>query len=497
MYITASFFVLLIFSILYLSVTPGCKYEFEQIDTKTTASLSVCKNLIRDYLLCQKRKNHWLVPISKPKVQQVLDSLGSVDSFEKLLCAWNLLPNTSEGFDPFKKKVIKTPIQLTGLHPELGNIRWWWLLGTFPGKAASFIIYIMQIDICSPSIRKLYNLNRGETSIYFVSAGYGTTATNWVYSPFKAVQGTLTNESFSVFSFQSTDGTVLFESDRVGHFQGGYIWDDSHSLEFEATSVIDPSFDVDNGTLSLGGAGTLYSSYTNMNIDAKLGSDIFTGGWGWLDCEYGGAPTTNPGFLITENMVNLMTRNPSSGTVFPPYLWMVLRLKDCEYMLWVLGVKTPVRAGDHYNLIFNRYRRFNGNKMMALGATATVVKTQNIEGTAFITDVLLKIPGESDILLRSDAYGAHITIDCTNNAHYTSSVEATDSKGLSIGLGFIECNRFGTTEETLLNTLKPLGWEDKYDTFIVQKNSFAESLPSYLASIFLFLLVAFLLINLF
>src|SRR6185437_10542533 len=339
-------------------------------------------------------------------------------------------------------------------------------------SVANYFFYLLRNEVIPDQLRKTLNLNPGQGTYYNIVGGVGVNG-DWSYSPFMVCRGTYNVTTETTFSFEAlkssdtglsedlpTGWECTFDSPTTGYFNIDMKWPDPQSksggqLGFTAVlqSVRAPFYVNPGGCMPCsGGAGTLYFSFTQMVTEATLltsgqTSTSFSNGTGWIDRQWLNNYISNKSLKALSNVVGTFSIVKKG---LGRYLWYNLHLSpSLQYMVNVYPTK-DLKAGDTLSTLINKYA---DNTTWNINGTVTVEETVDVQDPntgatiKYPTILTFHIPnkksstGEDIYCLDTTPFGVNVTVDLSNNIHWTGSAILYDSQNRMVGTGFAEANQ--------------------------------------------------------
>ena len=543
--ITAVVIIALIILWLYLRYKPT-KVDLIPPYSTTSLTLSELSNYLTQRLEFIKDNSRKLSPYDEVKFDMMsktlLDSAAS-GYLDGVVLSSTLLPNSSMGNIPIEPS-FKDPLELTTFQYGQGYAGWYFLYGTFINgtkdslNVANYFFYLLRSEIIPDDLRKTLNLKPGQGTYYNIVGGVGING-QWSYSPFMVCRATYNVMTETTFSFEALDlpegWECSFGSQYTGNFNLNMKWPSNthdeithpQSTGFTTTlqSIRPPFYDNPRGCMPcLSGAGTLYFSFTEMVTDATLtlpnkAPESFKNGTGWIDRQWLNTSIVGGSLKIVDNILNTFaTRSKGLGR----YLWYNLHISpNLQYMATCLPTR-DVKKGDKLDCTYNRY---GDETVWGIKGHAVIEDTVDIKDPltgnpiTFPTMVAFYIPSDmsnsdgesintfndsdntsnnvSEIVYHLDTtpFGNNLTVDFTNNIHWTGSAllwsDSNGQKGSLIGTGFAEANQLQDVDTYDLNIMSKINLPpDLLEKFKDKPSKLSETWPSFvLASLFIILSV--------
>lgn len=507
--------------IVYLTYRqPATGYEAEYPIDSTTVDFDRLKRLLQTRVQDIRSGSSLLTPYDSAKLDQVSAAVDSATSINQLQTLVELMPNNTLGFYTIESLDKADPTDFLSFQFDQGRIGWIWIYSTWidpvdSSKDASFMFYLMRHEAVGHKSREKEGLKRGESAFYTVSMGVGRGG-QWYYNPYTVCRGHYTAVSGKQFTFEavdfpgsdrgafcrcssSADGRTLDISSR---------WVDSWHLAPDATVPAQvpetalygfdvvmtakraPDFNSAGGCVPCtGGTGTLYMSYTDLVGTGTLHLDreqwAEADGVGWQDIQWGGSPVSQ---VSTQALLNvyLMTTNVNLNNL-GRYVWLNLNLAglDLQYMVIAMPAQdVVVEPGAVFSAAYIAYSSGYATPVYLEPVDITVHSTTVVGETVYPTAYTMTLDGRR-LLLDSTPFGKTITIDGTNNEHWSGSAELLDADTRAhLGAGFLEANQFDPSDKYYQNIIRTAGLDSNdaatLERFTDFQLSFWQALPSIL-----------------
>jgi hypothetical protein len=477
--------------------------------TYTSMPYSEFNKLIPQRIEHVKDESTFLEPYNKDKLEFISQKIGSTDSAEKIIMLASV-PNIEMGYYQIQP-IKQNPKVLSSFQFEQGMTGWFWIYGTFidsTGNTASFMYYLIRMDMFPPELRKEMNLPMGSTTYYFISTGVGK-GNEWKYSPFMFVRGEYKINSDSSFSFNAIDAPQGWVSKLNMNGTGNFViesgWTDStgqkNGFAANMNAVRTPYLDNPGGcTPCAGGAGTLYFSYTQLATNGSItlndSATSYTNGTGWVDRQWLNRQVSTVYFSLLANLMNV-TKSETRG--LGKYVWLNLHLgKDLQYMVsGNFGPNDTITKGTVFPTSTNRYGPNDNVQWKISGVTGEVLDTLSTQGLVFPVKYKITTP-DGVYILDAAKFPHSVSIDLTNNLHYNGSALVYDTTGKLVGTGFMEANQFAPPAQYTTNVLKGMGLDTTAENIAMfssyTKLPFWQGFPSVLLAILIPIIIIVLII---
>lgn len=485
-YLIAIAFSIYLFTSYFKPLTKDYTFPF----VATSYTFDQLKPYLQERVDFIKNESGYLNPYNEDKFEMFSNVFLNATDIQQLALSSTMLPNADVGnisLQPLKD----CPVDITTLQFGVGSLDWYWLYGTFLNpKPCNFFFYMVKVEIIPEILRRRLNLPIGAGSMYNIAGGVGIDG-NWIYSPYMTTRGQYAANTETSFSFQALDlpngWSCAMKSDGLGSFNINFTWPDKSGKivginNTDMMSVRPPFYNGENGCAPCsGGAGTLYMSYTNMNcentsISNGLEDIVLNNGKGWIDRQYINTNIQDKNTQILYNITSTFKNMPKG---LGKYLWLNLNLaEDLQYMISCFP--DEIEVGKEIKTIsVNEY----GDK-----------PSYNISDCkVFITDLItvdkVVYPRRFEIHIRDNVYyldstlfGPDVTLDFTNNFHWSGSAPVSDKSGKIIGLGFIEANKVQDNDlysKNLLDFLNIPSTSKNIDISNNNKFSFSQTYQSF------------------
>jgi hypothetical protein len=401
------------------------------------------------------------------------------------------LPNASYGFYPVEP--LPDPNAISFRFNQ-GISGWHWAYQTYMDPetktTSSVFSNLLHFDMIPPKMMKKYKLEQGTCSYYAICCGVSEKGV-WHVSPYVIARGTYTGRSLGTFDFSlvETSDTRLhkfnWSSPNFGELVLDCEWLDGNDkiISVSATSISSrpPFFDAKNGCAPcVGGAGSLYMSFTHLNCDATISidesSNSYTNGVGWLDHQLANATPSNFIYKIINNIL-------PKPVGLPKYFWLILQLSDVtQYMIAVFpSYNGNVKVGDIFQkeVTVNKYGPTDIPQFACCDKSVEVMSIMLYEGVAYPTSYKIKINGD-EYMLDSRPFGFPISPDPSSefNVHFDGSALVYDKNNNVVGTGFCEANQLLDADSFNKNSWQSAGITDI--SAMQSKVPFVQILPSYI-----------------
>lgn len=426
---------------LNVSQSAGDPYRFQKIGTVSTKDFSALEAAFQQQIeLVEAQDEVWLPPATKqfPWFSQASNPIN----LKEMVGRAGLLKNFSTGFHPVVDPAQNDPSLLNAFQFGQGNSGWYWFYCPFSSDTALFMA-VMRYDLVSPQVMEPLGWQPGEGTVFWVTPGISYQG-QWYTTAGLDPQGgtvTLTNANPVQGTLTLADGQTVLTWVDEKTFRIQYQWD-QHQIDATFTSAVIPKYNGPQGACApcYGGQGTIYYSYTDVNVMAQLtvnGKDLgeLQGTQGWIDRQWGGSL---PRLLWAQV---LQTAFSSQVIGFGPYVWLNIHLNEPreQYMLYgFFPEDTVFRVNDQYRFYYNRYTSEDVERFQRVNVKIAAVKTLSQVTWPVAYRVTLN---DKEYLIDGRPYGDALSEDVTFNLHWHGSATLTELKsGASAGTAFMEAS---------------------------------------------------------
>ncbi len=350
--------------------------------------VSVLQQAFLDNLECIRQSGTLLQPSNGKQLdilkQYAQSSTLTLNQLGALVSLSSLTPNRNAGLDPIKP-LGQDPLFTSCSQFGTYTTDWYFLYAQCNDVA--FTMCLFNSPVCNPKIAAKYKLALPDAHVYFLGGGITTNGGAWTPLPPMFLQGQFqcpTQGTFSWVSAPQAAGapiqSVSLQSPIIGTIQLGVSWLDSvtsqpRTLQAVFTSPTAPYLNGPKGCqpLCLSGVGSLYWSYTNMDVTVTTtGVTGTVQGKGWMDHQWlqGGKVNSNQVAALT-NLTHLFSK-PTVGR----WLWINIQDEDLgqQYMIYVPLTEKLVQQGDVLTPAFvNQYDNQAGPRFWKGNTTKVTV----------------------------------------------------------------------------------------------------------------------------
>jgi hypothetical protein len=327
-----------------------------------------------------------LQPSDNNQIDILEETLNSTTTLDQLagLC---LMPikNRNIGMKPIES-LNNSPLFTTSLQFGQATLEWYFMYGNCGSFSYNFIIFC--IPTCIPSIANELGIKGQDGYIYSLTGGYGSNNGEWITIPLSYFQAIYNSPTQSTFSFEGVLDQnnpikkCSFTSNEVGNFDLDVRWIDKIlgvvGIKSNMKSRLAPYLNGPDGCVPcISGVGTLYWSYTNMNIQSTVGNELSGSGIGWFDHQW-----MQTGHLQSETLASL--QNIENLITTPkPIRWFWITIQDYttqeQYMV-IVYIDEVLNKNNlpppYTSSTVNHYSPIDGPKFLeGDSATVTVQKT--------------------------------------------------------------------------------------------------------------------------
>jgi hypothetical protein len=473
----------------------------------TTAELPKLKEIFIDKLEYIEANSGIFRPYSSEQLKVIKERAKSSNITLNSLAQLNLLtPNTHLDYEPISKPP-GCPLNTTCFQFTQGISGWYWLYGTFidpDGSVSSYMFYLIRLELAPNTILRKADLKPGEGALYYISGGVGR-GHKWVYSPYMYVRGTYNCMTESTFSFEALDmpnnGICKMSSATPTQFSILCKWVDpetknTYGFNVKMNSNELPYYNTPDGCAPcIGGDGTLYWSYTNLQIHGELfvnNRHVVNNGIGWMDHQWGGSYLQPLYVRLIFNIQRLFSMRRYLGR----YLWLNVHLPDKHYLVYTFP-PSRVKKNDLFDKVTVNQYSASRDTEYNLWSRLTVLETVSVDNVDYPVKYKLQI-GEENYILDSKRFGNTVTLDPTGNLHWSGSALLYDEGVKRVGTAFFEANQLQDPTDFLRVQLKNAKIDEKYlPIFDVKHLAFLEVLPSILVSLLYVVVFIFLIISIY
>ena len=467
-YVYMMFILLSMYYIIVVNYTPYKKNYTTPYTTKSF-SLEQLKPYLQKRIDYIKNNSGLLYPYNDDKMNLFAPIYSSGSSLSSIALSNILLPNTDMGNLSVVPLESGDPTNYTTFQFGQGGLGWYFIFGTFLNPTPSnYFIYIARIETIPEEMRRQENIPLGSGTLYNICGGVGMGG-NWIKSPYMVCRGSYSVFTETNFSFVATDlpsnWSCALNSTGMGVFDLNFQWDlNGQSVGIMSANLFSqrPAFyeGIDGCLPCIGGAGSLYLSYTNLSTECVInngsGNTVkLTGGIGWMDREWVNVNVDSKYIQILSNITATWS-GITKG--LGKYLWIPIYLEnDLQYVISGFPPEGVLKNGDKIDKA--TVNKFNGNgpSYDIQGCTLTVDTVKMVGGVFFPVIYRVNLEG-TEYILDSTPFGDTYTIDVTGNMHWTGSAVVYDASRTKVmGVGFLEANQLQEPDIYCKTILDQLG----------------------------------------
>lgn len=372
-------------------------------------------------------------------------------------------------------------ISNTAVQYGQGHIGWYFFYGVTDDIV--YNITFFRFEIAPPG---LSNLHPSELARWMVLGGYGsiskkewyTIPLDWLYLKYNPFEGT--THSYSTFQLSGSNNTfsnVLLETTQPMEFNLDISFTDTLQNKRRLTVLMNantpPAAAAPNSCLMcVSDVGSMYYSYTDMNISVSAENESKQPGCGWIDHQTikGGIPKSSY-IQALMTVKNIITPKKSGG-------WLWIAIQDLEsgtqYMLsHFFGNKyygEDIKIGDNIPMsLINVYKKgvpyFKPQDDDTMDVSDLKVKLIETVPYHYDDNVTVNLPTKYTIILpggKSTILSVCLpeapNVYPISGAPYECPSILYDSTGKrTIGVGLIEANGYFTTDVYVKRILRQAG----------------------------------------
>jgi len=349
-------------------------------------------------------------------------------------------------------------LQKTGIQFGVGDSEWYFLYGIAGNY--SFNLSFFKQEIAPPEVVETVTDDRNEAVRWCILGGFGTINPKvWYSIPAEYIYLKYVQPTYSTFSLSGSGkfvSSALFQTTIPMQFQATLDFTDSenksHNLTVFMTSNTPPVADMPNSCACSVGLGTLYYSYTDMNVSVTTEMGSGTGN-GWIDHQLLKTGWAKGWYnQALQSVVSILSDSVSSG-------WLWFAVQDYEsglqYMLTHLFGKKFYQDDIHLNenidmQLINVYKEgvtyFTPDEVSMASSDLKVqmIETILVNGINMPSKYSITLPGGKQVIL---ALASAPNIFPVPHAPYECPAYLYDSTGTKIiGVGLIEANYYFTNK---------------------------------------------------
>jgi hypothetical protein len=349
------------------------------------------------------------------------------------------------------KLLTKTKVQF-----GIGNIEWYFYYGLT--KSYGFNLNFIKMEIVPPEIVEKYNLDPSQCVAWIVLGGYGRiggSTWNSILPEWIQMNYITEGNSFDTFVLEGNGNSIVAQLGTVKPMEFNINLDykdlsmNDHKLNIVLSANLPPLPNFKNACECGYSLGTLYYSYTDMNVNLTVNSNPVENGKGWMDHQLlkSGLPNSNY-IQALETVLGMFGKNKSGG-----WLWFSIQdyVDNVQYMFVHLFNKdgelaNDINVGDEISLdTLNVYYQgqtlfFPENDKFSSKQTKIILTEKNVKGPEGIF-----LPSKYSIILPSGKKTVFQIATFPNiypiaHCPYETPSYLYDENGTVIGGGIIEAN---------------------------------------------------------
>lgn len=379
-----------------------------------------------------------------------------------------------------------------------GDSGWYFTYFSFGDVTMTFVVF--RLPVVSPAVSKKHGLNMDETCVYLLTGFLNSKEGPYLPIHFFApANPPPQSPSPQPYCYYKCVGNSTMELQAVGPGGETVSWSGNPSLNQMTLKIKTSTIDVDVTTSSgvdkvwngeggcspacIAGTGSLYWSYTDMDVQGTVQGKKMKGTRnGWFDHQW--KNSQRPGMWLLRLIDNLA--HIGSPPTPLKWNWFTIQLPECQYMIFVGYSENPVRGKVYKAGFANKYV---GSNRTNVKATVVVEKNTVFEGISFPTQVRIQVDGQTFTLINEYKHPNIVRLGSQVNWEGVATIQER-----SDGQGFLESNSFQDPTKLLTMTATQAGFQDA-TPFIPRKLAFKEYAPSLFMTIFLILLILFILVG--
>jgi len=368
--------------------------------------------------------------------------------------------NGNAGLNPLKPLVNQSPEMTTCSQFGSYNYDWYFMFGNCQQVVFTMSLFIF--PVCNPTVAARNGVTLSDAHLYSLNGGIAINGGPWVSLPQIFLQGVYQCTSDTTFNWTAvppaTSAVVSasLSSTSLGTFQFALEWKDpittqTRTLNVGLTSPTAPAFNAKNGCVPcVGGVGTLYWSYPNMQLTiTTTGVTGTSSAKGWLDRQWvqgGKFQQYKRSESTTLSVLSNLTKMFRPGTM-SRWLWLIIQdeTKGQQYMVLVSLTDDLAQLGKTYTPAFiNQYDNQTGVKHLnPNSATVTVKQMVTMNNYTFPTQhhIHITLPNNNSVdYILTAATSNMIMYNPTGCLSWEGPGSLTDLSGQNLGYSFLEAN---------------------------------------------------------
>lgn len=361
-------------------------------------------------------------------------------------------------------------IQYNPIQFGVGNSGWYFNYGV--AGNISFVFGLTRSEIAPPDVVKNENIPPEEAVRWILGGGFGVTGGPWYNFPAEIIYMKYSQPTYSTFSL--TGGGNQIKTASLSNAQPNPLLSTTNPMQFTMTadfisptdgkehkiditmiSNTPPTPNVANSCgMCVNNMGSLYYSYTDMDIIVTVDGGQPQTGKGWIDHQ-----TMKSG--IVKGLMNQAKTTFTNMLVKPVtggWLWYAIQdyESDTQYMFTHFFIskfyKDDIKLNENIPMhLVNVYKKgvahFSPTRTdMDIGdVSVKMVKTVNVNGLDLPAEYEITLPGGKSVVL---TIASSPDVFLTTIASYECPALLFDStRTKQIGIGLIEANYYLTNDE--------------------------------------------------
>ena len=446
-------------------------------------TLANLKKLFKDGMDYANQNSSWFYPpiddldeIQNDLVQKATDLTTMVSAVR--------ITNPNIGAAYWTPKPVCDNCMLKNSQPLWGQapIGWYFFVGNFGNMA--YCITFFRIEIAPPQVFK--GQNRGDAAVWLIGGGYGS-QTQWNVLPYEYIQMKYTPLTYSTFTLVGTGskyfGDCYLKSTTPMAYTFSVDYKDqkgvSHSVQATQQSLTPPQQAALNGFILgiLPGMGSLYWSYTDMDVTFVVNGSVHNNGKGWMDHQ--NLKLANPTGLIQGSTRLSQVLYTVGKTLAKPSIvgWTWMFIQDMESGIqYMLSTELPknyhsVPSSFKPGLVLPTARICNiykegvpyNNPGACNDVRIEVSKVQIVGGHPYPLEYNITLPGGKQVVSRA-VYGLNLFPNGPQVSCESPGVVFDKTGTKKIGYSILEINGPLTFAEMGMQSLVLAGGDIKSQT---------------------------------
>lgn len=379
---------------------------------------------------------------------------------------------------PRGSEIAHNPIQF-----GVGNVGWYFNYGV--AGDICFVLSFSRTEIAPPSVVEEEKLDPSEAVRWNLGGGFGKIGGPWYNLPGEAFYMKYSQENFATFSIagggsQITNAMLasrqadpslpnanplqfIMSADFVSPTDGK-----SHSISVTMIANVPPAPNVPNSCGQCANdMGSMYYSYTDMDVLVKVDNQSQQAGKGWIDHQLfkNGIPRS----LMAQAQASVANTliNPISGG----WLWFAIQdyESNIQYMFCHFFVtkfyKDAIKLNENIpmqliNVYKNGQTHFNPTRtdMDISDLDVRLVKTVNVNGLDLPAEYNITLPGGRPVIFTLASSPDQYLVPFAPYENPALLYNAADTGRTNpIGIGIIEANGYLTNDQYALRYIKAAG----------------------------------------